>query len=184
LKIEWHNEKVLIKNISAYENNPRKLSEKQYEDLKKSLEKFNLAEVPVIDFDDKIIAGHQRIKILNDLYGPEYELDVRRPNRKLTDSEFEEYLVRSNKNTGSWDMDKLLESFDQQDLLDWGFDENELKVNDNWESDIDSIGKVDENLDGIKGKITLTCSQDDKDALLIFLKGKLMESSFEGVHIA
>ena len=39
-------------------------------------------------------------------------------------------------------------------------------------------------MDGIPAKITITCAQIDKDSLLIFLKGKLMETAFEGVHIA
>jgi hypothetical protein len=40
------------------------MSEKQAEELKKSLEKFNLAEIPAINTDNKIVAGHMRVATL------------------------------------------------------------------------------------------------------------------------
>lgn len=54
---------------------------------------------------------------------------------------------------------------------------------DPWESDIDAIDKIKENDDGILGKIKITCPQDIKDEVLFYLKDKLMETSFDGVHI-
>lgn len=125
-QLEWHNEKRKLKQLIQFEKNPRYLTEKQKEDLQKSLQKFNLAELPVINTDNKICAGHQRIKILSELYDGNYEIEVRVPNRKLTEKEFEEYNIRSNKNVGSWDMDMLANSFELPDLLEYGFDEKEL----------------------------------------------------------
>ena len=55
-------------------------------------------------------------------------IDVRVPNRKLTKEEFDEYNIRSNKNTGEWDWD-ILSVFDIDMLKDVGFDEDELMVN-------------------------------------------------------
>ena len=63
-KLVWHNEKRKIDDLIPFEGNPRQMTEKQASDLKKSLEKFNLVEIPAIDTDNKIIAGHQRLKIL------------------------------------------------------------------------------------------------------------------------
>ena len=125
-ELKWHNEKRLIKDLIPFESNPRQLSKEQYEQLKKSLSKFDLAEIPVIDTDNKIVAGHQRLKILAEIKGKDYEIDVRVPNRKLTENEFKEYNVRSNKNTGSWDFDILSNDFNLTDLLEWGFEESEL----------------------------------------------------------
>ena len=65
-QLEWHNEKRKLKQLIQFEKNPRYLTEKQKEDLQKSLQKFNLAELPVINTDNKICAGHQRIKILSE----------------------------------------------------------------------------------------------------------------------
>ena len=63
-KLEWHNEKRKISDLIPYDHNPRQMTEKQVKDLTKSLEKFNLVEIPAIDKDNTIIAGHQRLKIM------------------------------------------------------------------------------------------------------------------------
>jgi DNA modification methylase len=128
-QLKWHTEKRKLSELTPFEHNPRQLTEKQYADLKKSLTKFDLAEIPAIDVDGKIIAGHQRLKILSEIKGLDHEIDVRLPNRKLTKSEFKEYNIRSNKNTGSWDMDVLANDFELTELLEWGFDEKELDLN-------------------------------------------------------
>ena len=124
--MKWHTEKRKLKDLHPFESNPRQLSEKQYNELKKSLEKFNLAEIPAINTDNKICAGHQRLKILHELYGKDYEIDVRVPDRKLTDKEFKEYNIRSNKNIGDWDFDILANDFEIDLLKDIGFEDFEL----------------------------------------------------------
>lgn len=127
-KLTFHTESRIINDLIPYEKNPRKLTEKQFEQLKDSLEKFNLAEIPVIDTDNKIVAGHQRLMVLKKLGRGNETIDVRVPNRKMTDEEFREYLVRSNKNTGSWDYDMLSSDFEIEDLLSWGFEDFELGI--------------------------------------------------------
>ena len=63
-KLIWHTETRVINNLIPYERNPRTLSDAQLKNLKKSLVKFNLVEIPAIDIDGKIIAGHQRLKVM------------------------------------------------------------------------------------------------------------------------
>lgn len=124
----WHTEKRKIKDLIPYEHNPRQMNEKQTEDLKKSLEKFNLVEIPAINSDGLILAGHQRLKIMQLLGRGAEEIDVRVPNRKLTEPEVKEYNIRSNKNTGQWDFDILGSNFDLSELQNWGFDPSELNI--------------------------------------------------------
>jgi len=124
-KLIWHTEKRKVKNLVPFEGNPRIMTDKQLEDLKKSVSKFDLVEIPAADTDNKIIAGHQRLKIMQLLGRGEEEIDVRVPNRKLTESEFKEYNLRSNKNTGEWNFDELA-NFDEELLKEFGFNENEL----------------------------------------------------------
>ena len=124
-KITWSTKKRLVKKLQAYEKNPRKITEEQRIQLTASLKKFNLVEIPAINTDGTIIAGHQRIKILIALGRGEEEIDVRVPNRKLTDDEFKEYNLRSNKNTGEWDFDFLGE-FGEELLNDVGFTDEEI----------------------------------------------------------
>ena len=148
LKLTWKTEKRKVDDLLPYEGNPRKMSEKQVADLKKSLEKFDLVEIPAINTDNKIVAGHQRLKIMQILGRGKETIDVRVPNRKLTDKEFREYLLRSNKNTGSFDYE-LLAEFDEDFLKDVGFDDTELDNIFDLEQEEDDDFDVDEALEAI-----------------------------------
>jgi len=158
-KITWLNQRRRLGDLIPYDKNPRQLTEKQYDDLKASLGKFNLAEIPAINTDNKIIAGHQRIKILRELEGADYEIDVRVPSRELSKEEYEEYLIRSNKNTGEWDFDILANGFDTEDLVEWGFQENEFAIG----ADFEPVGEDEQGkLDELKPKIVV-CPECGKE---------------------
>lgn len=108
-------------DLKPADYNPRKISQKNAEDLHKSLKKFGLVEIPVINKDGILLAGHQRVKAMLDLGLGNEMIDVRVPNRQLTDEEAREYNLRSNLNTGEWDFLKLQE-FDPIILEEAGFD--------------------------------------------------------------
>jgi len=126
--INWHNEKRRIKDIVPYVANPRQITDKQAKDLKASLAKFGLADPLIINTNNELIGGHQRKKILETLLGvaPDFEIDVRVPDRELSIDEARELNVRLNKNVAEWDFDILANDFDLEDLVDWGFSEKEL----------------------------------------------------------
>jgi site-specific DNA-methyltransferase (adenine-specific) len=130
MKFNWHNEKRRIKDLVPYVANPRQITEKQAKDLKASLERFGVADPIIINTDNTIIGGHQRKKILETLMGvdPDYEIDVRVPDRELSIDEMRELNVRLNKNTGSFDFDILANNFELDDLLDWGFEKSDLDL--------------------------------------------------------
>ena len=86
-----------------------------------SFKRFNLAEIPVINLDNQILAGHQRIAILIELDGGDELIDVRVSNRQLKKKEADEYLIRSNKNTGDWDINILEKAFNFDFLKEVGF---------------------------------------------------------------
>lgn len=152
-KLAWTTVQKCVNNLIPQEINPRKISDKQLKDLTKSLKKFNLVEIPAIDLDGTILAGHQRIKVLQ-LMGRGNELiDVRIPNRKLTEKESKEYLIGSNALGGGWDFE-LLRSFDLDMLLDIGFDE--IKLSKFWDEEKikEEDFNVDKELKEIKKPIT------------------------------
>lgn len=128
IKLIWHTEKRKVRDLVPYEKNPRKLSDFMAQKMKESLENFNLVEIPAIDTDNKIIAGHQRMKIMLALGRGEEEIDVRVPNRALTEKEFKEYNIRSNLNVGDWDWSQL-EDIDEAFLLDLGFSSEQFDQN-------------------------------------------------------
>lgn len=124
-KLHWFTQKRRVNDLIPYEKNPRKISPKQISNLKRSLRKFNLVEIPAIDADNKVIAGHQRLKVLQLLGRGEEEIEVRVPNRKLTKEEYEQYLITSNAVTGEWDFEKL-KAFDLGTLTVSGLDDDTL----------------------------------------------------------
>ena len=129
-EIKWHNEKRAIRDLIPYEANPRQITDKQAKDLKASLAKFGIADPIIINTDNMIIGGHQRKKILETLlgYDPDYQIDVRVPDRELSIDEARELNVRLNKNVADWDFDILANNFELDDLLNWGFDKKELDI--------------------------------------------------------
>lgn len=124
-KLIWMTVQKRVNDLIPQEVNPRKITDKQMSDLKRSLKKFNLVEIPAVDHDGTILAGHQRIRALQLLERGEEIIDIRVPNRKLTEQEAKEYLIGSNKLGGDWDYD-LLKSFDMETLTFAGFDQVEL----------------------------------------------------------
>jgi DNA modification methylase len=125
-KLSWVTETRKISELVPNVKNPRTISPKQIEDLKKSLKKFNVVEIPVIDTQNNVIAGHQRLMVLK-LLGRENEvIEVRVPNRKLSQSEYDQYLLTSNRVHGDWDWDALSKYFDMDTLSLSGFDDLDL----------------------------------------------------------
>jgi len=124
--ITWNLKTFNIYDLTDYSKNPRSLTKQQFEQLKKSLDKFGLIDKPIINADEKntVIGGHQRLRVLRAEGQKSVECWI--PSRKLTDREVEELNIRLNKNTGDWDFDTLANNFEMGDLLDWGFTEIDL----------------------------------------------------------
>lgn len=123
--LQWSTTKLRINDLIPFEGNPRQMTDAQAVQLKQSLEKFNLVEIPAVNTNGKILAGHQRLKIMQILGRGQELIDCRIPNRLLTPEEEREYLLRSNKNTGEWDFDALA-NFDEELLKTIGFSSKEL----------------------------------------------------------
>ena len=125
-KIVWRNETRKVSDLIPYAKNPRKIDDDKLRKLKASIDEVGYAEVIAIDTDNVIVAGHMRTRALRELGRGEEVVDVRVPNRKLSEKEFERYLIQSNKVTGEWDFDVLAAEFSQEDLEMYGFDDKEL----------------------------------------------------------
>lgn len=148
--LQWTTVQKRVNDLVPQKVNPRKISSSQLESLKRSFEKYNLVEIPAIDIDGTILAGHQRIKILKILGRGDEVIDVRVPNRKLTDEESKGYLISSNALGGSWDFD-LLKDFDIELLVDVGFSEVDLaNIWDNVVTTKEETFDVDKELKAIK----------------------------------
>ena len=116
---------IEINNLNPAEYNPRQISNKQYEDLKASIDKFGLVDPIIINSDNTVIGGHQRLKVLRELGAN--KIPTVRVN--LSKEDERELNIRLNKSGGEWDMDVLANEFDIVDLKEWGFKDIELGFN-------------------------------------------------------
>jgi site-specific DNA-methyltransferase (adenine-specific) len=142
--MNWRLKKIKVSELKEWAKNPRNLTEKGMKDLKKSIEKFGIAEPLVVNSDLTVCGGHGRKKILEEL-GIK-EVDCYLPEKKLTDKQFEELNVRLNKNIGGeWNFDLLANEFNFEDLLNWGFEEKDFNLDYNPVNKEKEIGE-----DGLK----------------------------------
>ena len=118
-------EKIEISKLKPARYNPRQISTKQYNDLKKSIERFGLVDPIIVNKDFTIIGGHQRYKICKELKHKEIDCVV----LDLSKEQERELNVRLNKNTGDFDMDILANEFNIDELVDWGFKHIDLDIN-------------------------------------------------------
>ena len=128
-EINWTLQQFNIDELTDYYKNPRSLSDKEFKQLKTSLDKFGMIDKPIVNADSlhTIIGGHQRKHVLEASGVKEIECWI--PDRELSDKEVEELNIRLNKNTGSWDFDVLANEFELPDLVEWGFEPFELGIN-------------------------------------------------------
>ncbi len=132
--MKWKLEKRKVKDLYEYTKNPRTLSKEQAAHLHSSLDKFGQCEPIVINSDNIIIGGHQRLRTMRKMGYK--EVDVYVPDSPLSEKEVEELNIRLNKNSGDWDWDMLGNAWDENDLIEWGFTEKEMHI-----EDIESSGE-------------------------------------------
>lgn len=122
--IVWREEERHVTELAGYQRNPRRISKPQFEALKADIEKLGYHNPIAIQPNGEIISGHQRCKALKELGHKTIRVIV--PSRPLTDDEYRQMLIQSNLQRGDFDMDMLANDFDVEELLDWGFDPNDL----------------------------------------------------------
>ena len=120
---------IEINSLNPAEYNPRQINNKQYEDLKASMEKFGCVDPIIININPErlnvVVGGHQRLRILRELGADK----VPTVSVNLSEEDERELNVRLNKSGGEWDMDILANEFDIVDLKEWGFKDIELGFN-------------------------------------------------------
>lgn len=126
MSIEWKVEKRKLAELKCYEKNPRKITEEAFEKLKSRITKRGFHDILKILPDGTILSGNQRKRALTEL-GYE-EVDVKVPDRELTQAEIDSVVLESNRSDGVFDWDMMGNNYDVDFLLDIGFDKNELGI--------------------------------------------------------
>lgn len=147
------------------EYNPRQLSVEQFNQLKDSLNRFGFVDPILVnmnkDRENIVIGGHSRLKVATELGYTEVpcvELNLSLDQEK-------ELNIRLNKNTGSFDFDMLANHFETDELIDWGFTNEELSF-----FEIDDIGEEEypdlgDGTDSPIKTMTLTLSVDQAELI-------------------
>jgi hypothetical protein len=168
--IIWHNEKRKLCDLIPYAHNPRVMTKQAAKRLKKSIEEKGYVEVIAINTDNVIVAGHQRYEVLKQLHSPDFEVDVRVPNRELTDKEFKEYLIGSNKDRGDFDYDVLASVWGVEELVELGFTDKELGLDVNLDDELNDTKDEKKDEKEWEYEITVKCKDiHDKGDICIFL---------------
>jgi DNA modification methylase len=126
-RIKWHVEKRVVSELVDYDKNPRIITEIGLRELANSFDDIGMAQPININTDNTILSGHARRKQLEKEDACQ-EVDVYVPDRKLTPKQEETVIIRMNKNVaGSWNFESLQTDFEMDDLLGWGFEENDFE---------------------------------------------------------
>ena len=101
--INWKTERRKISELKGWNKNPRKIKADKLDELSRSIEELGNFEPLVINLDNTVISGNQRLKIYQ-RQGIQ-EVDVYVPDRKLTDKEVKKIGILANRHGGEFDMD-------------------------------------------------------------------------------
>lgn len=127
--IKWTTEKRRLGDLIKWEPNPRQLTKDQAKRLNESILEFGYSQLYEIEPDNTIIDGHQRDEVMlrMDKFGPEAKIEVRVSSRKLTLEERKKYIAMKHRGAmGEWNNDLMLNLYDPDELLEWGFDTLDL----------------------------------------------------------
>lgn len=200
-----------LSELKPNPRNPRSMSESKAAMLKKSLDEFgDLSGIVYNRVSETLIGGHQRAKVSPDDSQITIVTEYKKPTRTGTVAEgfvdidgerfsYREVLwdkkkekaanIAANKGAGQWDYPLLTEWLNELDAenIDMDltmFDKDELeRIMGGWDVGIDEVLKTEENLDGLESFIKIKCPQDSLDEVKIYLKSKLLETSFTGVEV-
>jgi len=122
--MEWHLQPWALSALKPNEDNPRSISEVEYAQLERNIQKFGLIDKPVVNADGAVIGGHQRLKLLEE-HG-HAAIDCWTPTDLLSKEDVDELCIRLNANHGDFDVDILANVYDIDNLIEWGIGEDLL----------------------------------------------------------
>lgn len=123
-------EKRLITDLTPAEYNPRKRltpADAEYIKIQRSLQEFGYVDPIIINADNTIIGGHQRVSVMKELGYKEIDVVV----VNLDKAQEKALNIALNKISGEWDFEKLetllAELQMEMDTTVTGFDDEEIK---------------------------------------------------------
>jgi len=122
--VNYKIEKRKLGELVPYDRNPNSMKPKVFKQLSESLDKFGLAELPVINTDNTIIGGNHRVLALIEKHGEDFEIECLVPEKKLNSKDVYELNIRLNLHKGDFVFEVIKENpdYNPTDLLSMGFD--------------------------------------------------------------
>lgn len=122
--INWTLQELPIKSLKDHPKNPRQIDKTQMQHLENLIKKFGLIDKPIVNKDMTIIGGHQRVKVLKKMKAKTVECWV--PDEQLEQADIDHLCIGLNKNQGHWDFEILANEWNELDLLNYGFSEEDF----------------------------------------------------------
>jgi ParB-like chromosome segregation protein Spo0J len=113
---------MLINEIKPNPNNPRLIKDHKFKQLVKSIQDFpQMLELRpiVIDENNMVLGGNMRLKAC--IEAGLTDVPVIHANN-LSEEKKKEFIVKDNVGYGEWDWDELANSWNVEELTDWGLD--------------------------------------------------------------
>ena len=118
--ITWKTETRKISELKGWSKNPRKIKADKLDELSRSIDELGNFEPLVINLDNTVISGNQRLKIYQ-RQGVQ-EVDVYVPDRQLEEREVKKIGLLANRHSGEFDIELLQNEFEDV-LKELGFDD-------------------------------------------------------------
>ena len=114
---------IKISDLKPNPDNPRKITQEALDYLIDSIKrnpKFLELRPIIVDENNMVIAGHQRLKALKALkYTEIYDIWVKKAS-DFTKEELKEFIVQDNNNVGEWDIKILELNWGKEQIQNWG----------------------------------------------------------------
>ena len=117
----------MLHELKLNPKNPRTISKKDFEALKKSIKEFpEMLEKRRIVYDETktVLGGNMRLRALLELEAEGFEIkdDYFQSAEGWTEKQKMEFVIKDNVERGAWDDDVLANEWDDLPLEEWGID--------------------------------------------------------------
>lgn len=172
---------VSVDELKHHPQNPRQIDQDQFdilcESLRENKEYFETR--PILANKDMVVfAGNMRLRAAKHIGMKEVPVAI----MDISEKKQKEIMIRDNRQNGQWDWNMLANTFDNDELIRFGFSKGELGLEANAIDDIDrdNLGDaLDSYLDGSIRQIVLYFKKEDYEATLKRLENITLEHGIE-----
>lgn len=158
---------IRIDTIKPHESNPRFISGEKMASLITSIKEFpEMMHIRQIIVDEKniILGGNMRYKALVEMGYDELPSDWVKRIKNLTENQKREFVIKDNVAFEEWDIDSLMETYEVEELKEWGVDR--VKWVEDEEFDVDEFFEADPNKKPDHQRLILKYSVDQYEKII------------------